>query len=131
LKHLQAVPGRDVGDFVAQNDRQFGFVLDLGKYPPRDKDKSARDGKRIEEIRVYYGEVILQLRPVRGLGDPLADLVQINLPIEVFVDSIFLDDLLLGLFADFDFGFLRDELHLAAFGNKISGARGQAHDEKG
>ena len=126
LKHLEPMPGGDMRDFVAQDDRELRLILALRQEPARDENEATRDGKRVQDVRVDNREIIRKLGTVRLFGNALANLVQINLPIQVFIDAVFFDDLHFRFFPDLNFSFLGDELHLAVLGDQILSAGGQA-----
>jgi hypothetical protein len=60
------------------------------------------------------------------LGHPLTDFVQINLPIDILIDSIFFNNILFGLSANGDFCFFTDQMEFAMLINVIFGAAGKS-----
>ena len=69
----------DMGDFMAQNERQFGFVVHQRHKLASDIDKATGDGESVVDVRIEQrdGVIVRAGRQPRLHGDPLADTANI------------------------------------------------------
>ena len=90
---LRAVPRGDVADLVADDARQVGFAIHIGHDAARDVHVAAGQREGIDVRPVEHREVPVELGAVRGLGQPLADFVDVGLHLGILVFAEFSEDL--------------------------------------
>ena len=84
----------DVAHFVAEQGRQFGFVLQIDHDAARDPHRPAREGIGVDVIGVEHAIRVRHLRPVRQLVEPLADRADITVDPRILHRSEILRELL-------------------------------------
>ena len=89
-------------DLVPEHRGEFSFVVQVREDAAGDIDIAARKRKGVDFLAINDSEVPLQLRPLAGVCQFLADLVDVILQCLVLVDAVELDDLLVGLAALLD-----------------------------
>ena len=90
---LRAVPRGHVADLVADDTREVGFAVHIGHDAACDIHVTAGQREGIDVRAVEHGEVPVKLGAVRGLGQPLADFVDVGLQLGIVVFAKFREDL--------------------------------------
>ncbi len=79
------VPGGDVGDLVADDARQLGLAIEIGKQAAIDVNEAARQCKGVQVRCVYHGERPLEVRHVAVFRQLLADTVDVGLQFRIVI----------------------------------------------
>ena len=90
---LRAVPRRDVPDLMSDDTRQVGLAIHVSHDAARDIHVAAGQCEGIDVGAVENREVPVKLGPMRGLGEALADFVDVGLDLRILVFTELREDL--------------------------------------
>ena len=90
-------------DLVSHHPRQFVFGVEVRQDSARDVHESAGQRKCVDYRCVHHADRVIEIRPVRNLGNLLAYPVDVTLQSGIIVQPVFGDNLRIGFFAHLDF----------------------------
>jgi len=76
---VDAVPGIDMPQLMAQDDGQFGLRSHQGQDSPGDIDVASRNSEGVDDRSIQDGELVGELRPVRMGNKRLTDTLYVGI----------------------------------------------------